>query len=236
MRRGDRSTLTVLAVAAWLTFAALAAAHRTSAPMPGSTLSAAAAVALGLALVAAARSALAVWRGPPLRTFPHDEAVVCAPGEAVAVRAAAQLRGSLGGAGHVHRGRLGLATIAWLSAAACALAVLVDAGHALAPLGAGATVVLGAVARLLPARPFYYREAMGGWIVVHPRHAAERLVTPVPLPEAEAGRGAAPAAMAAATPKPELAALEAKADGWGSSLTLPRTGAKRAPPTGDAPP
>lgn len=236
MRLGDRSRLTVLAGAAWLLFAAATVAHRSSVPVPSSAVTAVAVAALGLAIVAAARSTAAVWRGPALRTFPHDEAVVCAPREAVAVRAAAQLRGSLGGAGHVHRGRLGLATVAWLAAAACAAAVLVDAAHELAPLGAGATVVLGAVARLLPARPFYYREAMGGWIVVHPRHAAERLVTPVPLPEGEAGRGAAPAAMAAATPKPELAALEAKADGWGSSLTPAQSGGKRAPPTGDAAP
>jgi hypothetical protein len=220
------SRLTIVAGAAWLAFAAITVAHRASAAVPPLAVTVAAVGAIGLALAATVCTAASVWRGPPLRRFPHDQAVCCGPGEAAVVRSAAQLRGTLGGAGHVHRGRLAFSALAWLGAAGCAAAVLAEAPLGAALLLGAATAALSGLAGLLPARPFYYREAMGGWVVVYPREACERLVA-APLAREHAPRLGRP------PPAPSAPALgAAEAGGWGTSLTPPPPGSNHPPPPG----
>ena len=140
---------------------------------PPAGLLAAAVVAAGLALAAAARTASWAWRGPALVRFPTDDVAVCGAREADAVRAAARIRGTLGGAGHVHRGRLALPVISWALAAAAALAgpEVGDAAPWMALLGASASASL-----LLPPGTFYYREATGGRVVLHPASTREDLL------------------------------------------------------------
>ncbi len=168
--------MSALAAGAWLALQAFAAA-RDVAGIPPASLTAAAIVAAGIALAAGARTASLAWRGPPLVSFPRDDVVVCGPREADAVRSASQLRGTLGGAGHVHRGRLALPAVAWAFAAVAALAgpEVADAVPWMALLGASASAAFA-----LPAKAFFYREATGGSVVLHPASAREELLRSSP--------------------------------------------------------
>jgi hypothetical protein len=105
--------------------------------------------------------------------LPSEDVAVCGPAEAELVRAAAQLRGTLGGAGHLHRVRLALPAAAWCAAAAAALA-----GPEVLDVAPWTTLagVLVTAALLFPAKAFFYREATGGRVVVHPASAREDLV------------------------------------------------------------
>jgi hypothetical protein len=160
----------------WLALQALSAVrHATDLPAAG--LTAAGVVVAGLALAAAVRTASWAWRGPPIGAFPKDDLVVCGPREADAVRAAARLRGTLGGAGHVYRARLALPVMAWAFAAAASLAGpdVGDAGPWMALLGASASASV-----IFPARSFFYREATGGGVVLHPASARVELLRSEP--------------------------------------------------------
>lgn len=213
--------LIIFAGAAWLVLAGLVAVYRASVQVPAKAVPAAAAAALALAVAAAGRTVVSVWRGPALQRFSHDEAVCCSPSQAAAVRAAAQLRGTLGGAGHVHRGHLALPALGWLAAAAFALEAVSEPVESLTPLWAGAALVLGIAARVFPARPFYYREAVGNRVVFHPRIAWEEFLRlqphllhdPAAAPlRADAGEQTAPAS----------------GEVWGTSLIAAPSGAKDA--------
>lgn len=175
MRLMGRSSLTLAAAGAWLVLWCLVLAREAQVFVAPATISIAALVALLLSLVAAARSAAYAWRGPRIPAFPKDEALVCRPREAAIVRSAAQLRGTLGGAGWVHRARLALSTGAWIAAGLSVTAVLVDAGRAPVPQWGLAVLVLGAAAACFPAKAFYYREATNGCLLVHPRDTFGRL-------------------------------------------------------------
>jgi len=137
-------------------------------------LAAAAAATAGLALLVAGRTASWAWRGPVLVSFPRDGSAVCDPAEAEVVRSAAQLRGTMGGAGYVHRARLAFPSLAWASAAAVSVLAgpLPAAGLAWALLLA----VSGGAVLLFPAKPFHYREATGGRVVVYPAAARADLL------------------------------------------------------------
>ncbi len=125
------SKLTAIAVAALCAFGALFALSGAGSPIGPGLVNASAAVALMLALVAGGRTLSSAWRGPVLVQFPCEAAIECNPVEAAEVRAAAQLRGTLGGAGHVHPRRLAFPALAWIAAAAIAGCAL--QGTALAP-------------------------------------------------------------------------------------------------------
>jgi hypothetical protein len=125
--------------------------------------------ALPVAIAMAIRTASAIWRGPALMHFPVEYAVLCRASEAADVRAAACLRGPLGGAGHVHRGRLVVPVVGWLLAAV--VLGFVAAGAAERPECRQALVWMGvavAARALFPARPFWYRERRDGSVVLYP--------------------------------------------------------------------
>ncbi len=169
------SRLTVGAVVACATLAALCTLREAGVVIPSLTMSAVAAGALVLALAGAVRTIAAVWRGPELIHFQPADAVECDPAEASGIRAAAQLRGALGGAGHVHRARLVFPAAAWVAAAALGASPLV--GFGVETVSASAVLlVAGAATFAFPARPFWYRETRGGSLLVHPRDARALLV------------------------------------------------------------
>lgn len=138
-------------------------------PAPGPVTRGLALVAAPLALAVAIRTVAAFWRGPELVHFPVEQAVLCSGVEATSVRAAALVRGPLGGAGYARRARLVLPFVAWLAAAVV-----------LAGVAAGATdgpewrrglelLAIAVVARaVFPARPFWYREHREGAVVLYP--------------------------------------------------------------------
>ncbi len=167
------SGIGVAASGSWVALQLASTLRSAGAAIPSSTLGAASAVAAVLALAAALRTASWAWRGPLLLPFPQDDVAVCAPAQAEAVRAAAQLRGTMGGAGHVHRIRLALPVLAWASAGAVALAGpgLLDAPPWTMLLGVSTTATV-----LFPARAFFYREATGGGVVLHPASAFGELL------------------------------------------------------------
>jgi hypothetical protein len=165
---------------------ALLLARATGQPVPPVATAAIALLACTFALGLAATLVVRIWRGPPLVTFRIEEVAYCDPAQAELIRAAAQVRGTLGGAGHVHRARLAFPAAAWIAAAAFA-AELVPPG-ADAPLWPLVLLVPAAcLSAVWRARPFQYREATGGGLVVHPSAAADWL-----LEGRDAGRGSQP--------------------------------------------
>lgn len=163
------------AVTAWGGFGGLILARALQVPVPSTALTTSAFLALVVALALSGRYVARFFRGPPLLAFPKDRAVLCEPHEAVVIRAAAQLRGTLGGAGHVHRARLMLPATAWAAAAVFAEGFVAPGAEA--SVWPVVVLVPAAVSSLLlRPRPFHYREAMGGWLVVHPPVARDWLV------------------------------------------------------------
>ncbi len=202
------SKLTAVAVAALGAFGSLFALSAAGSPIAPRVMSGSAAVALLLALAAAGRTLSLAWRGPVLVQFARDAAMECNPVESAEVRAAAQLRGTLGGAGHVHPRRLAFPAAAWIAAAAfagCALGCPVRA-----PGWPASLLVLALLAfAAFPAVPFWYREAHGGVVLLYPRAAFAAVV--------RRSRSLAGDARASST-----------AGGWGSSPSATESGAKAA--------
>lgn len=183
------SGIGAIAGGAWVAQEALAAVHEVGADVPHASLAAAGAVAAALAVAAAIRTASWAWRGPVIVSLPDEDLATCGPAEAEAVRAAAQLRGTLGGAGHVHPFRLALPALAWAAAAVAAFqgAEPVRAAPWVLLLGAAAVAAL-----LFPAKAFFYREATGGRVVLHPASAREELVHSLHAGAVAPGPGGAP--------------------------------------------
>jgi hypothetical protein len=184
------STLGAVAGGAWAGLEGLRLLHAAGADLPHTGLAACAAASTGLALVAAGRTAAWAFRGPLIATFPAAGAAVCDPAEAEAVRASAQLRGTMGGAGHVHRARLAFPAVAWAAAAA----VAAFAGPLLEESAPWVVLLVAASVAgfLLPAKPFYYREATGGRVAVYPPSARDDLLR-LASGRASAGRSGAAA-------------------------------------------
>lgn len=158
------------------TLAALQTAGAWGAPVPRPALVLAAVVSLALAAAVSAINVAFVWRGPDIISFSRRDAVLCDVAEAAAVRAAAQLRGTMGGAGHVYRFRLAFPAVMWAAVAAHSAALLMGSSGRLAlwPLAVAFPAALLTV--LLPARSFWYREVTGGCVLVHPRPACLELL------------------------------------------------------------
>ena len=142
-------------------------------------------VTRGLALAAAPlsfalaiRSGTGIWRGPALIRFPVEYAVLRYAAAAEEIRAAAQVRGALGGAGHVYPARLVLAVAAWGLAGTVAVCAAAGAAFPVPCKPTVALTILAVVARIaLPARPFWYRERQDGSIVLYPPSAAPHVRT-----------------------------------------------------------
>jgi hypothetical protein len=170
--------VTVLATkAAWLVLAVAGLVHALGEPLPRLAALACALVGVPVALVAAVHAAASWRRGPTILAFGLPESVPCCPADAAFVRAAAQLRGTMGGAGYLHPGRRVLPTVAWLAAAAVGLDALSPWFHGVV----GPWPVLVAIGAALaafafPARRFFYRETTGGGVVVSPPSAAFQLM------------------------------------------------------------
>jgi hypothetical protein len=204
-----RSTrLTAGAAGAWVALALSLTAVSGEIPAPPRAVQLLAAVAAALSIAEAVRTGLGVWRGPIITSFPRRDAVLCDPPGAEAIRSGAQLRGTMGGAGHVFPARLVFPTIAWAAAAASAAALVRDPSIRSAPVGMLAVLAAAIAATLLvPARPFFYREVTGGRVLVYPPAACTRLL------EAAAASGAL-------ARSPEIAGALAGGDGgWVSSRT-----------------
>jgi hypothetical protein len=162
-------------VVGWLVLVGIGAFAR-SVPLDPYVVAAVAAAMLvaGLSL---AGTFTAMWRGPPVIAFAPADSVLCGAQDSEPVRAYAQLRGTIGGAGHVQPRRLVLPLLAWGAA-------LVAGARAvwwpdLETLGAipAALAASGAFASwLFPATPYWYREVMGGGAIVSPPEAAAALV------------------------------------------------------------
>lgn len=171
------SGIGAIAGGAWIALQVLAAVRHAGAGIPDASLAPASVLAAALALAAAVRTASWGWRGPLIVSLP-DDIVVCDPAEAEAIRVRAQLRGTMGGAGHVHPGRLALPALAWAAAAASAISWQEPIRSApwIALLGASAVAAF-----LFPAKAFMYREATGGRVVLHPPSAREELLRSPPV-------------------------------------------------------
>jgi hypothetical protein len=166
----------VATLAAWSAFGAAVLLGGFDA-LPPWVLVVCAAVAVMLSLLMAGRTLLSIWRGPAVVAFQPAEAERCAREEAARIRSAAQLRGTMGGAGHVHPARLAFPAMAWLASAALGAALALDEGTF--ALVAAAAVGLCAGARVLcPPSAFFYREASDGSLVVFPPAACGLLRAP----------------------------------------------------------
>jgi hypothetical protein len=165
----------VVTLLAWAALTSMGFARLAGVDLPPAPAAVVAALAVPAVLAAAVRALLAVRRGPRLVEFDLDDAVRCSPEEADVVRSAAQLRGTMGGAGHLHPRRLVLGAVAWAAAATPGLAVVAGGGE-LEGCAVLAPLLAVAVAFMFPARPFYYREAAGGALVTSPPAAAGYLL------------------------------------------------------------
>lgn len=198
-----RKSLTLVAPsgAVWCGFGALAIARAAGAAVPRGAVSIAAALAVAVSIGLAGRSLARIWRGPPLIGFPKEGATPCDPVEAEAIRAAAQVRGTLGGAGHVNRTRLLFPALAWAAAAAFAAGFVAPGAEArLWPLAV--LVPFAVLSVYLRPSPFHYREAMEGWLVVHPGAARQWIL---PGCDAAPDRGPAPGVLLGDEGGPEAA-------------------------------
>ena len=185
--------MAVTALAAWLSLAAIGGLREIGVHVPLGLGVACAVFAGPVALVATLRAIAAAWLGPPVVAFSREEAALCRPAEAIAIRAAAQLRGTMGGAGHLYRRRLLFPAAAWAAALACAVEAIGAPGLDIArPWPFVIAAVAPLVTWMFPARPYWYREVTGGGIVVSPPEipaffAAHGVAV---APQAEPGPGA----------------------------------------------
>lgn len=189
MVQGGSTRTAVGASLAWLALVVVGLVHVAGADAPRGIELAGALVAAPVAMVGAIQSIAAIWRGPTIVSFGRDDAVPCTAGEAAFVRASAQLRGLMGGAGHLYPRRLVLPSLAWLAAAVVGLLCL---DHQLelvaAPWGVALALAAAVLAFVFPPRPYFYRDTTGGGALLAPASAAYRLKHRAELAEAR-GRG-----------------------------------------------
>jgi hypothetical protein len=207
MMLGASMPRALAAIVAWLALVTVAGLRAVEIDVPHLAVVAAALLGGPIAIVAALQVIGSIWRGPAIRRFSRNESVHCGAEYAAVVRQGAQLRGTMGGAGHLHPRRLVFPAVAWGAAAFAGVEIL---AHPTAPAGAvwAAIVAVAAVAGafLFPAKPYYYREATGGGVVVSPPEAAVWLAERACPSVADAGPssgtahapGAAPGARGAA--------------------------------------
>jgi hypothetical protein len=146
------------------------------AAVPAPALLAVAALCSALAAILAGSWLAAIWRGPTLVSFSMRHAVLCDVAEAGAVRSAAQLRGTMGGAGYLHRFRAVFPAAMWTAVTVQSAALV--AGRAETPVvwPLAAVLVAGGLTLALPARAFWYREVSGGCVLVYPAAVCVRVL------------------------------------------------------------
>ncbi len=145
------------------------------------------AAALPFALTVSIRTIAWVWRGPVIVRFPLEAAALFSGSDAERVRSAAQLRGTMGGAGHLRRSRLVIPAAAWTATSAALASTLLGSSKGVTAAWAVIAVAAAIVASAFPATPFWYREARGGGVLVHPS-AAWSALHPLPQRSKHAGR------------------------------------------------
>lgn len=129
-----------------------------------------------IAFAAAVRTIASAFRGPQVVAFERGDAVVCSAAEAETIRGAAQLRGTMGGAGHLHPGRFVFPLAAWVAALLCGAEAVSARAIELAGSWPVAIAVFSVIAALLfPSRPYWYRELTGGGVLVTPPASAALL-------------------------------------------------------------
>lgn len=176
MVQGGTTTVAVAASLSWLALVFLGLVHAAGGELPRAVELLGALVAAPITLTAGIQAIAAVWRGPVIVPFSRPEAVPCTEGEAAFVRASAQLRGTMGGAGHLYRHRLVLPALAWLGAATVGAGGLSERlEHLACPWVLALALATAFLALLFPARPFFYRETSGGGALASPPSAAYRL-------------------------------------------------------------
>jgi hypothetical protein len=162
--------------AVWLALTGVGLSRAAGAPTSQAASFFCGAVGTPVALVIAAVTGLAYWRGPTIVNFRREESVECAPDEAAYIRLASRLRGTMGGAGFLYPRRLLFPVLAWTLASAEGVALMFrGAEEEVLPWLAIAASSAAAFALFFPARPFYYLEATGGKIVLSPTSIGSRL-------------------------------------------------------------
>lgn len=132
-------------------------------------------VAGSVALLAFVGTVVSIWRGPPVVEFAPEDGVRCDEQQSEPVRAYAQLRGTIGGAGHVHPARLAFPAISWAAALVAGLHGISPALAEVSPSPVVLAVAAAVGAWVFPARPYWYREVMGGGALVTPPDAVPEL-------------------------------------------------------------
>jgi hypothetical protein len=169
--------LVAATVASWLVLVTIAGLRLAGFAISPPMQLACGAVAAPIAAACAVAAVFAISRGPRIIAFERGDAVTCKPAQAQAVRDAAQLRGTMGGAGHVYPARLAFPVAAWVGAAISGTEVVSTGILRVAgpwPLAVALSAAFAAL--LFPARPFWYRVVTGGGVLVTPPTAAALLV------------------------------------------------------------
>lgn len=176
MVQGGTTTVAVVASLSWLALVLVGLVHVAGGELPSGVELLGAVVAAPIALTGGIQAIAAIWRGPVIVPFSRLDAVPCTAGEASFVRASAQLRGTMGGAGHLYRHRLVLPALAWLGAASVGAGGLSERlEHLVCPWVLVLALASAFLALLFPARPFFYRETSDGGALASPPSAAYRL-------------------------------------------------------------
>jgi hypothetical protein len=164
-------------LASWLALVAITGLRLVGFAIPPAMQLACGAIAAPIVAAAAVATAFAISRGPRVIEFELGDAVVYKPGEARAIRDAAQLRGTMGGAGHVYPARLMFPFGAWIGAAVSGTEI-VSAGvlEVAGPWPLALALCAAVAALLFPSRPFWYREVTGGGVLATPPAAAALVV------------------------------------------------------------
>lgn len=173
---GNVARFTKVTVALWFVLLACEAARVVGIAVPRELLLLAGVAAAVAAATVSVRHVAFIWRGPIIVSFRRSEGMLCDAREAEVVRAAAQLRGTMGGAGHLHRWRLAISAAAWGAASVQAVLLLLPDRAPMRLLPLGFLLVASSLALLVPACPFYYREAAGGCVLAFPADACMRLL------------------------------------------------------------
>jgi hypothetical protein len=207
--QGGSTTTAVAASLSWLALVFVGLVHAAGGDPPRSVEIVGALVGAPIAIAGGVQALAAIWRGPTIVPFSRADAVPCSASEAAFVRARAQLRGLIGGAGHLHPPRLVLPALAWLAGGAigvCALSPPLEAALGAWPVAISVVAALAAI--LFPSRAYFYRDTTGGGAILSPPSSAFRLKRralaagalpldgPAPTPAPTPAPAAAPAASA----------------------------------------
>ena len=176
-----------MALAVCSTLAGTEVARALGLPVPqGGEIVLGSAAAVLAATVAVRRIAF-VRRGPIIVDFRREDGLLCDARESAVIRSAAQLRGTMGGAGHLFPHRLVLSSVAWAYVAVQAVLLVLPEHGAATFVPLAGVIVVGAVAARFPAIPFYYRETVGQCVVAFPVDACMRLLEAARLAPAPTG-------------------------------------------------